>query len=160
MAAEGLMIRALLAVSSDALRQRMSAGFAAAGFADLRPAYEVVFALLRPEGDRVVDLARRAHTTKQAMGYLVAALAAAGYLERVPDPTDRRAQLVRRTARGWEVHRTAHRLVQELQDELAVQLGPERMQALLELLRDLVAILGADYQVPEPAMRGQQVSEP
>jgi DNA-binding MarR family transcriptional regulator len=159
MAAEGLMIRALLAVASGALRERMSAGMAAAGFADLRPAYEAVFALLRPEGDRVVDLARRAHTSKQAMGYLVASLEAAGYLERVPDPTDRRAQLVQRTARGWEVNQTARRLVKELQDELAAQLGPERMQALLELLRDLVEILGADYHVPEPATLDRRIGK-
>ena len=119
----------------------------------------MVFALSRPEGDRVVDLARRAHTTKQAMGYLVASLEAAGYLERVPDPTDRRAQLIQRTARGWEVNQTARRLVKELQDGLAAQLGPERMQTLLELLRDLVAMVGADYHVPEPVTLGQQISK-
>jgi DNA-binding MarR family transcriptional regulator len=98
--AEGFLIGVLTAITSDALRQRVQERYAAAGFADLRLAHDVVFALLRPDGDRIVDLAKRAQMTKQSMGYLVAYLEAHGYVERVPDPTDRRAQLVRRSARG------------------------------------------------------------
>jgi DNA-binding MarR family transcriptional regulator len=145
---EQLMIRALLGRASEAARQRVHEGLIAAGFTDLRPAHEIVFALLRPEGDHIVALARRAHTTKQAMGYLVAALEGGGYLERLPDATDGRAQLIRRTQRGWEVNHTARRLVEGLQEEWATLLGPERMQTLLELLRDLVYALGEEYQNP------------
>ncbi len=155
---EGFLLGALLAIPFDALRRRVHQGFAAAGFGDLRPAHDPVFALLRPEGDRIVDLATRAQTTKQAMGYLVAYLEEHGYVERVPDPTDGRAQIVRRTARGWEVQRTARRVVHEVQQEWAEQLGPERMQQLVLLLRDLVRLLGVDYSgsPPEIATRQQR----
>ncbi len=143
---EGFLLGALLAIPYDALRRRGHEGLAAAGFGDLRPAHDVVFALLRPEGDRIVDLAKRAQMTKQAMGYLVAYLEEHGYVERVPDPADGRAQLVRRTERGWEVQRTARRLVHEAQQEWAEQLGPERMSQLVLLLRDLVRLLGVEYK--------------
>jgi DNA-binding MarR family transcriptional regulator len=146
------MIRALLAEASDAARTRIHTGLIAAGFTDLSPAQEVVFALLSPQGERIVDLARRAHITKQAMGYLVAALEAGGYLERLPDPHDGRAQLIRRTERGWAVNRTARQLVAELQEEWAAVLGPDRMQTLLELLRELLRALNRHYQSPEPTM--------
>ena len=43
-------------------------------------------------------LAERAAITKQSMAELVAHLERHGYVERVPDPTDRRAKLVRSTA--------------------------------------------------------------
>lgn len=155
---EGFLLGALLAIPSDALRRRVHEAFATAGFGDLRPAHDPVFALLRPEGDRIVDLAKRAQTTKQAMGYLVAYLEERGYVERVPDPTDGRAQLVRRTERGWEVQRTARRIVHEVQQEWAEQLGPERMHQLLLILRDLVRLLGVEYigSPPEVAARPQR----
>ena len=44
------------------------------------------------------ELARRAQITKQSMSELVAHLERHGYVERVPDPDDRRAKLVRATA--------------------------------------------------------------
>jgi DNA-binding MarR family transcriptional regulator len=147
-----LMIRALLAETSDAAQTRIHTGLIAAGFTDLTPAQEVVFAFLSPQGDRIVDLARRARTTKQAMGYLVAALEATGYLERLPDPRDGRAQLIRRTERGWAVNHTARQLAAELQEEWAMLLGPERLQTLLELLRDLLSVLDRHYQSPDAAM--------
>src|SRR5690606_35566576 len=121
-------------------------GYMTAGFTDIRPAHHVVFGVLSPEGDRIVDLAKKAKTTKQAMGYLVGYLDECGYLERVPDPRDGRAQIIRRTERGWEVNRAAKRIVQEIQDDWAEQLGPERMDQLMVLLRDLVKIIGEEYK--------------
>src|SRR5690349_14644863 len=72
-------------------------------------------AFLRREGDRIVELAKRAQMTKQAVGYLISYLERHGYVERVPDPTDGRAQIVRRTERGWAFQRAAGRVVQEIQ---------------------------------------------
>jgi DNA-binding MarR family transcriptional regulator len=152
---EGFLIGALVAITSDALRQQGRARLAAAGFADVRPAHDVVFALLRPEGDRVVDLAKRAQMTKQAVGYLINYLEKHEYVERVPDPTDGRAQIVRRTERGLAFQRTARRVVQEIQNEWAQQLGIERMQQLIILLRDLVTSLGVQYAGSAPDIAAQ-----
>src|SRR5690349_1178610 len=87
----------LLTMLGERFSERIYEGYAAAGFDDIRPAHQVVFDLLSLEGDRVVDLAKKADTTKQAMGYLVAYLEERGYVERMPDPQDGRAQIVRRT---------------------------------------------------------------
>ncbi len=138
------LIGVLLQIPFAALSKRVREEYAAAGFADLRPAHEPVFRFLAPEGNRVTDLAARAGTTKQAMSYLVDYLVQQGYLERVPDPTDRRAQVVRRTERGWAVNRTARRVVAEVQAEWARQLGEARMGQLLDALRELVQLVGLD----------------
>jgi DNA-binding MarR family transcriptional regulator len=143
--ADGFLIGSLLGIPYDALGKRVETGYAAAGFDDLRPAHSSVFRLLSPEGDRVTELARRAGTTKQAMGYLVEYLIARGYLERLPDPTDGRAQIVRRTARGWAVNRTAREVVATVQAEWTAAIGEARMDLLLDILRDLVTALGVEY---------------
>lgn len=59
---------------------------------------------LRTEGPlRVSELAVREAMTQPGVTMLVNRLADAGYAERVPDPTDRRASLVRITADGEAV---------------------------------------------------------
>jgi DNA-binding MarR family transcriptional regulator len=148
---EGFLIGSLLALPFQALTYRVYASYVAAGFDDLRPVHMVVFQHLPPAGCRVTELAGRARMTKQAMGYLVDALEERGYLQRVPDPTDGRAQLVRRTERGWEVNRTARRVVSQVQTEWAHQLGEERMSQLLERLRDLFDLVGGVNALGTPS---------
>jgi len=50
------------------------------------------------------------------MAQLVAHLEAHGYVERVPDPADRRAKLVRTTARGRAVFAIVREFVAELDE--------------------------------------------
>ena len=143
---DGFLIGALTSIVFDAVREHVTKGYQTAGFEDLTSAHNPVFIYLSPTGDRIVDLAKRVGITKQAMGYLVNYLEARGYLQRVPHPTDGRAQLVKRTERGWEVNRLARKLVQEIQDEWAAQLGQEHMDQLITLLRELVNIIGVEYR--------------
>ena len=53
------------------------------------------------------------------MEYLVSYLEARGYVERLPDPADRRAKIVRLTPRGWEVVAAGHRIIAALEAEWA-----------------------------------------
>src|SRR5512142_1126335 len=139
-----LLIGALLVLPFSEINRRVFEAYAAAGFTDLRPAHTPVFQYLLPDGDRVVDLAARAQTTKQAMGYLVDYLEKTGYVERIPDPNDGRAQIVRRTAKGKKVNRIARETVEKIQNEWAQVIGAERMSALLSTLRELVQHIGFD----------------
>lgn len=143
---DGFLIGSLLSAAAAELERRVLDGYHAAGFTDIRAVHAHVFRLLPPEGCRVTELAERAYSSKQAMGYLVEYLEEHGYLERVADPNDRRAQIVRRTERGWEVNRAARRLVQQVQTEWAQQLGLERMESMIESLRMLVQLLGVSYE--------------
>lgn len=99
-----------------------------------------VAAQISEEGIRLTDLAARAQITKQSAGALVDQLEAQGYVERVPDPRDSRARLVRLSQRGQEVQRIARVEERRIRREWAEHLGPERMEALedaLALLREI-----------------------
>jgi DNA-binding MarR family transcriptional regulator len=118
---------------------------AAAGLPEIRPAHTAIFQLLPPEGGRATELAERIGTSKQAVGYLIDYLELHGYLERVVDPRDGRAFIVRRTEKGWRVNQTARRLVEEIQSEWAERIGSDRMDELRRLLSELIDALGVRY---------------
>jgi DNA-binding MarR family transcriptional regulator len=141
------LIGSLLAIPAEALEHEVYARYAQAGYSDVRLVHSPIFRHLPPQGCRVTELARRGRMTKQAAGYLVDTLVEHGYLERVPDPTDGRAQIIKRTAKGWEINRLARQYVEEVQAEWTREYGEENMQQLLTLLRDLVhGVLKTPYQ--------------
>lgn len=138
---DSLMIGALLAIPVQVIGRQVSAALAERGFTDYRPTYQVVFQWCKPEGSRLTELAERAGITKQSMGEIIDVLEQRGYVERVPDPTDGRATLIRRTERGWEVNRVAREVVEEIQEEWAQALGEEQFAQLLHNLRRLAILL-------------------
>jgi DNA-binding MarR family transcriptional regulator len=75
--------------------------------------------------------------TKQSMASLVEHLEARGYVERVTDPTDGRAKLVRATARGREVFAVVRELVAEIDARLVERLGAAKLAQLRTLLQEL-----------------------
>src|SRR5215211_6553193 len=133
----GLLLREPYRIGSDELHRRI----AQRGHPDVRAPHGNVFEFLDDEGTQVSELARRAQITKQSMADLVAHLERHGYVERVPDPDDRRAKLVRATARGREVYAVARDVVTEIEREWTAGLGARKMRRLRELLEELNEIL-------------------
>jgi len=119
-------------------------GLVEAGYEDIRATHFPAIQTLsrHPHGVWSTELAARARITKQSMGYLVDYLEAGGYVERVPDPSDGRARLVRLTARGWELGGTIRRLVRQTETAWAERIGAGRVEELRHLLRELVVALG------------------
>ncbi len=76
------------------------------------------------------------------MGYLVDDLEAHGYVERVPDPADRRAKIVRLTARGREVDETVREVIRHIEAQWAERMGTADYRRLVQLLRTLIAVIG------------------
>lgn len=95
---------------------------------------------IRPQGSRLTELAQQAQVTKQTASQLVAALEEEGLVERVPDPDDGRARLIRFTRRGLEASRHASTVVARVEGEWVDHLGPELAAALREGLETLRGI--------------------
>jgi len=108
------------------------------------PAARLAHTMLLPhidlEGTRATEIARRAGITKQAVGQLVDDMIGLGMLERVPDPDDGRAQLVRFTDEG-----IAQLLAGlDVLDEIEIDLGGDAGAGTLDRLRrDLAKLLPA-----------------
>ena len=88
----------LMFISSRHAESRIVEHLRVHGFEDLTLAQARLAARIGEAGTRVTELAEQAQVTKQTAGFLVNQLEKAGYVERVPDPTDARARLVRLAA--------------------------------------------------------------
>ena len=115
------------------------------GYTDLSRATGVVFEMIDDDGSRVTDMARRARMTKQGMGHLVATVEALGYVERVDDATDGRAQLVLLTRRGRQAAKAGGVGLTKLEDQWRSLLGERRYETVRRALAELVAATGADH---------------
>src|SRR3712207_4407044 len=90
-------------------------GLADAGYGGIRPAHAAVFETIGQAG-RSSAMAELAGMTKQSMGELVAHLERHGYVERVRDPDDARAYIIRLTALGRDAAREATRVMNGITD--------------------------------------------
>jgi DNA-binding MarR family transcriptional regulator len=90
------------------------------------------------EGTRITTLADRAGMTKQAMGQVVAELEARGYIQREPDPEDKRAVLIKFTDLGWQFLRDAYEIKKEIEAEYEAILGADGMATLKNLMNQLL----------------------
>jgi DNA-binding MarR family transcriptional regulator len=127
-------------------------------FPELRPAHFIVFQVIEhpPAGSRLTELAQRAQMTKPAMLEWVDALERGGYVERHPDPGDRRAKLIRLTPRGVDAYESGLQAVDQIEAAWAHHLGDDRFAQLVALLRDLAAL--EDGQ-PDAAPDGRAMME-
>ena len=144
-AEEHVIFSQLLRRPYQALLMKIHTELAAAGFANSYLYWGTnIFHYLREGGLRLTELAERTHTTKQALRYSINQLEAAGYVERVPDPTDGRAKIIRFTQRGLEVRRVADEIIAGIEHECVQQLGEERMRQFEGLLKDVSSVLEED----------------
>ena len=107
------------------------------GYDDITLAQARVAARIAEDGSRLTDLAAAAQVTKQTAGAMVDQLERGGYVERVPDPADARAKLVRFAPRGLEVIAVARLVEEQVRGEWEQHLGVRRMRELCASLAKL-----------------------
>jgi DNA-binding MarR family transcriptional regulator len=126
----------LLFIPYRAMETRVFARLVEAGY-DITPAQARVFQRLAEGGSRLTDVAEQAQITKQSAGFLVDQLERGGYVERVPDPADARARLVRVAERGVRASALAAQAVADVEAEWTAHLGARRTAQLRGILTDL-----------------------
>lgn len=123
----------LLFIPYRAMEERVFAALAAAGY-EITPAQARVFQRIAAEGSRTTELAESAGVTKQTAGFLVDQLERQGLVERVPDPRDGRARLVRVAERGAQAVALTVPVVAEVEAQWRAHLGAQRWTQLREAL--------------------------
>src|SRR5262245_35034932 len=130
-------IGALLRLPWEAVTHRILRALHEQGFDDIDAPQLGVILWPGPEGMRPSELAARMRVTKQALNYLLGELERLGYLERRPDPDDRRARRIALTDRGQSLVPVIRNAVDEVEREWAEALGEERFALLRDLLVEL-----------------------
>lgn len=135
---------ALLRITWQHVRNQMHEAIHAAGFTDFQDAYFAVFSYPLPDGVRPSELARQKRMSRQAINYLLIQLEELGYIERrSPEGSDRR--LIHLSARGWQLVETIFTCLRRLHAEWEEEIGEERFNVFLDVLRQLSARAQADH---------------
>lgn len=119
----------LLFIPVRHMEERILAAVVAAGF-PITLAQAKLAQRIDVEGSRLGRLAEAAQVTKQSAGYLVDQLEEAGYVERVRDPKDARAVLVRIAERGRQAIAVAQVAQERIEAEWEEHVGPEALEAM------------------------------
>ena len=137
---DGLNLGLLCFIGARAVETRVLAALATAGFDDITPSQGRIAARIGPAGTRIGDLAEQALVTKQTATATVDRLESAGYVRRVPDPTDARARLVVIAERGEEAIKVARVAEAEVEAEWVGHLGARsarQLRTVLERIREI-----------------------
>jgi DNA-binding MarR family transcriptional regulator len=133
----GLLLRLALQHWTQAVESALDE----AGFGDVRPHHANVFTFARPSGIPVSELTKLSHVRKQTMAQVVEELEQLGYVERRPDPHDRRARLVFLTKRGEAVRPVAMAASRRVEARWSELMDPSNLESLRRSLQDLLALL-------------------
>jgi DNA-binding MarR family transcriptional regulator len=122
----------------------------AAGFDDLGRSDGWVFRALAATPMTVGNLAIRLEISKQGAAQIIDDMERRGYVERRPDPTDRRARLVSLSARGDAALAAARAFHHRYELRLRQTHGPE---AITALRRTLESMAGGSERTIDPRLR-------
>ena len=110
----------------------------------IRPSHTSLFPYIDLEGTRPSVLAQKLGISKQAVSQMVDALCEMGVLERVPDPSDARAQLVRFSKQGRKGLLQGLARLGEIEAGLAAKVGRTDIKHMHATLLRLAAALKSE----------------
>ncbi len=139
----------LLVGAVRGISQLFSDRMTAAGFDEIRPTHGFALTLVGEGGTTATELGRRLGMTKQSAGEVVSHLARHGYVERKPDPADRRARRITLTERGRECLRVIWAELSGIQGAWTKAVGNDGVEVLKEGLRAGMRQLGASGELPD-----------
>ncbi|NUT35292.1 MAG: MarR family transcriptional regulator [Hamadaea sp.] len=105
----------------------------------LRGSHLRLLSLTPAEGMRPTDLAGRIGMTKQSLGEFVATMEQAGFLHVDPDPTDRRARIVRPTEKGLRMQARILEIFDDTEDRWRREIGASDWATFRRVLSRLAA---------------------
>jgi DNA-binding MarR family transcriptional regulator len=111
-----------------------------AGYPYMRMQHIALMAHMTTEGLRITEFADLMQVTKSAASQLVSWLESHGLVERLPDPADRRASLVRTTPAAKTGFQAARHRYAEIEDEWERAIGAKGLTALAHTLRELESV--------------------
>ncbi len=104
---------------------------------DISHAQKMVLVLLKVEGSRISDLAKRMYVSKQAVSKTVQELEIKGLVTRKPDLADKRAYIIKFTPQGIKIVEDTLVYFSEIEGKLKEEFGDDQFD---DIIRHLVAL--------------------
>ena len=133
----------LIVGAARVVADRLNGAVEGAGIEDMRTPFGFVIRALADRDRTLTELADLLGVSKQAAIKVVDEMEARGFLERHPDPDDRRVKVLRLTDKGRTVRRTALAASRGLERELRQEIGDPAVDGLRLGLDALLAGHGA-----------------
>lgn len=135
---EYFLLEPMRAIEQRVHREMLDA-LAAAGYHEIRVPHIAFLAHMTPDGRRPNEFAELMQVTKAAVTQLVDHLERHGLVERVPDPSDRRATLVRATPAADLGFAVARDRLAHIERQWERSLGRQELRTLADQLSQLAA---------------------
>ena len=132
------LVGLLLRLAAQQWGTDMDAALRERGVAGLTPAHANVIPFVPPEGIQIGELAALAKVRKQSMAHSVELLAAAGYVDRRPDPRDGRASLIFLTEQGRALGPASRAAGERVEADWAAVVGRDDVEHLRRTLMELL----------------------
>ncbi|CRK58789.1 Transcriptional regulator, MarR family [Alloactinosynnema sp. L-07] len=139
----------LLALGWQEFVRELRAALDEQGFTDQGRSDGYVLRALSAAPMTVSDLAVRLEITKQGAGQIVDDMEARGYVERRPDPSDKRARLLHLSAHGQAALAAAREFHRRYEKRLVREHGAAAVRGL----RDLLTAMAGPAATPDPRLR-------
>ncbi len=133
----------LLTGAGRVVADRLGEAVERAGVDDMRTAFGFVIRALSNDERTLTELAELLGVTKQAAIKVIDQMEGLGYIERIPDPADRRSKRLRLTPKAHDVRRAAMAASRRIERELRADLGDEDVAAMRRALTRLLERHGA-----------------
>lgn len=141
----GFLLRRMHQIWSSQIQRR----FHEAGYDVTSVQFAALDMIVRCEGLDQTDLSLRIGYDRTTTSGVIMRLVNAGFVERAPDPNDRRARILTATPAGRAAAGALERIARETDAELTAPLGPEGREALYAGLLALVEAGNARGVAPE-----------
>jgi len=137
---EAVVIPGLLRAARTTYGSAIRRAVAEVGCTDLPRNGSFVIGGIAPNGSPLSEIIEDLGASKQAAGQLVDTLVVRGYLERAPDPEDRRRLTVTLTERGRLAAAASRSAVEEVDAALSARVGAAQVSATRATLAALIEL--------------------
>jgi homoprotocatechuate degradation regulator HpaR len=144
----------LLLWAREELMRRFRESMHVHGLSDQQ--WRVIRALTETESLEIVELGARCCLHPASLSRILPKLAADGLVSRRPNADDQRRVIVSLTPRGWRLFESAVPTSQRIYDQVAQDVGPERLEHAYAVLEELVELLKKSRTDARPAVPVRQ----
>lgn len=114
----------------DEIYQRIMDKLHQNAYQGLKLSHALILLQLSQQGARISDLAKSQAVSKQAIGQIANELEALGFIEKIADSEDKRAKRLQMSAKGIELVRKAAGFLQQIEQQIADEIGSQQLQII------------------------------